>query len=53
MRRSRSPSTYSGLTGILTFGQSAFFGIGVYAAGLIFTHLGFSAQYAALAFGAA
>src|SRR6266508_1057733 len=26
-----------GYTGILTFGQSAFFGIGVYAAGLIFT----------------
>ena len=41
-----------GYTGILTFGQSAFFGIGVYAAGLIFTHLGFSAEYAALAFGA-
>jgi len=41
-----------GYTGILTFGQSAFFGIGVYAAGLIFTHLGFNAEYAALAFGA-
>ena len=41
-----------GYTGILTFGQSAFFGIGVYAAGLIFTHLGFTLEYAALAFGA-
>ena len=41
-----------GYTGILTFGQSAFFGIGVYAAGLIFTHLGFNLEYAALAFGA-
>ena len=41
-----------GYTGILTFGQSAFFGIGVYAAGLIFTHLGFNAEYAALAFAA-
>ena len=29
-----------GYTGILTFGQSAFFGIGAYAAGLIFTHAG-------------
>ena len=38
-----------GYTGILTFGQSAFFGIGAYAAGLIFTHLGFSWGYAALA----
>ena len=28
-----------GYTGILTFGQSAFFGIGAYAAGLIFTHM--------------
>jgi len=41
-----------GYTGILTFGQSAFFGIGVYAAGLIFTHLGFNAEYAVLAFAA-
>jgi branched-chain amino acid transport system permease protein len=38
-----------GYTGILTFGQSAFFGIGAYAAGLIFTHAGFSTGYAALA----
>lgn len=32
-----------GYTGYLTFGQSAFFGIGAYAAGLVFTHAGFSA----------
>jgi urea transport system permease protein/urea transport system ATP-binding protein len=38
-----------GYTGILTFGQSAFFGIGAYAAGLIFTHAGFGTGYAALA----
>ena len=38
-----------GYTGILTFGQSAFFGIGAYAAGLIFTHMGFSAAHAVLA----
>ena len=38
-----------GYTGILTFGQSAFFGIGAYAAGLIFTHVGFGPGYAALA----
>ena len=42
-----------GYTGILTFGQSAFFGIGAYAAGLIFTHMGYSPQHALLAFGAA
>jgi branched-chain amino acid transport system permease protein len=33
-----------GYTGYLTFGQSAFFGIGAYAAGLTFTHHGFSAN---------
>jgi branched-chain amino acid transport system permease protein len=38
-----------GYAGILTFGQSAFFGIGAYAAGLIFTHAGFGTGYAALA----
>ncbi|GJD53718.1 Vitamin B12 import ATP-binding protein BtuD [Methylobacterium crusticola] len=38
-----------GYTGILTFGQSAFFGIGAYAAGLAFTHLGFSPGVAVLA----
>jgi len=41
-----------GYTGILTFGQSAFFGIGAYAAGLIFTHAGFSPAHAALALAA-
>jgi len=39
-----------GYTGILTFGQSAFFGIGAYAAALTFTHLGFSPEMAALSF---
>lgn len=38
-----------GVTGILTFGQSAFFGIGAYAAGLMFTHIGFDPQTALLA----
>ncbi len=38
-----------GYTGILTFGQSAFFGIGAYAAGLVFTHLGFSIPLAVAA----
>jgi branched-chain amino acid transport system permease protein len=42
-----------GYTGVLTFGQSAFFGAGAYAAGLVFTHLGFSPSLAALALGAA
>jgi len=41
-----------GYTGILTFGQSAFFGIGAYSAGLIFTHMGFTFEHAALAFSA-
>lgn len=41
-----------GYTGILTFGQSAFFGIGAYAAGLIFTHAGFGPGYAAVALAA-
>jgi branched-chain amino acid transport system permease protein len=41
-----------GYTGILTFGQSAFFGIGAYAAGLIFTHVGFSFPLAAAALAA-
>ena len=39
-----------GYTGILTFGQSAFFGIGAYACGLAFTHLGLSPSVAVLAF---
>jgi len=38
-----------GYTGILTFGQATFFGIGAYAAGLVFTHGGFSMGLAALA----
>jgi branched-chain amino acid transport system permease protein len=41
-----------GYTGILTFGQSAFFGIGAYAAGLIFTHVGFSLGLAVMALAA-
>ena len=40
-----------GYTGYLTFGQSAFFGVGAYAAGLVFTHQGFSAGTVALALG--
>ncbi|EJL81569.1 ABC-type branched-chain amino acid transport system, ATPase component [Herbaspirillum sp. CF444] len=42
-----------GYTGVLTFGQSAFFGIGAYAAGLVFTHMGFSPTHAWLALGIA
>ena len=38
-----------GYTGILTFGQSAFFGIGAYACALVFTHWGFGAGWAMLA----
>jgi branched-chain amino acid transport system permease protein len=38
-----------GYAGILTFGQAAFFGIGAYAAGMIFTYMDFSAQTAILA----
>ena len=38
-----------GYTGILTFGQSAFFGIGAYACALVFTHWGFGASWAILA----
>jgi len=41
-----------GYTGILTFGQSAFFGMGAYAAGLVFTHLGFSPGMALFALAA-
>jgi branched-chain amino acid transport system permease protein len=39
-----------GYTGILSYGQSAFFAIGAYALGLTSTHLGFSAGLAATAF---
>jgi branched-chain amino acid transport system permease protein len=42
-----------GYTGYLTFGQSAFFGMGAYAAGLAFTHYGFSPAVVALALAAA
>ena len=35
-----------GYTGILTFGQSAFFGIGAYACALTFTHYGFGPGWA-------
>ncbi|MEW5882122.1 MAG: ATP-binding cassette domain-containing protein [Pseudomonadota bacterium] len=38
-----------GYAGVLTFGQATFFGIGAYAAGLVFTHVGFSPGLAALA----
>jgi branched-chain amino acid transport system permease protein len=38
-----------GYAGILTFGQAAFFGIGAYAAGIIFTYMDFSPQTAILA----
>ncbi|VTY39829.1 Arginine transport ATP-binding protein ArtM [Xylophilus ampelinus] len=42
-----------GFTGILTFGQSAFFGFGAYAAALVFTHAGFGPGLALIAFGIA
>ena len=42
-----------GYTGILTFGQSAFFGVGAYAAAMVFTHVGFSPGLALIAFGIA
>jgi branched-chain amino acid transport system permease protein len=38
-----------GYVGILTFGQAAFFGIGAYAAGIIFTYMDFSPGTAILA----
>jgi branched-chain amino acid transport system permease protein len=41
-----------GYTGILAFGQSAFFGIGAYAAALVFTHVGFGPWLALLALAA-
>ena len=37
-----------GYTGYLTFGQSAFFGVGAYAAALVFSHLGFGPGYVVL-----
>jgi ABC-type branched-chain amino acid transport system, permease component len=39
-----------GYTGILSYGQSAFFAIGAYALGLTSTHLGFTFGNAAAAF---
>lgn len=39
-----------GYVGVLTFGQSAFFGLGAYACGLIFTHYGFGPGWALAAF---
>jgi branched-chain amino acid transport system permease protein len=42
-----------GYTGILTFAQAAYFGIGAYAAALTFTHLGFDAATVLLAAGLA
>ena len=39
-----------GFTGILTFGQSAFFGFGAYSAALVFTHAGFGPDLALIAF---
>jgi len=42
-----------GYAGYLTFGQSAFFGLGAYAAGLVFTHGGFSTGSVLLAIGVA
>ena len=42
-----------GYTGILTFAQAAYFGIGAYAAALTFTHLGFEAATVLLAAGLA
>ncbi len=38
-----------GYTGVLTFGQSAFFGIGAYACALVFSHYGFGPGWAVLA----
>jgi branched-chain amino acid transport system permease protein len=42
-----------GYCGTLTFGQSAFFGIGVYALAIVFTEYGFGAWQAVVAIGAA
>jgi branched-chain amino acid transport system permease protein len=42
-----------GYSGTLTFGQSAFFGIGVYALAIIFTEFGFGSWQAVLAIGTA
>ncbi|BCH61993.1 hypothetical protein RvVAR0630_pl01350 (plasmid) [Agrobacterium vitis] len=42
-----------GYTGILTFGQAAFFGAGAYATAMVLTHIGASPALFALAFAAA
>src|SRR5580704_1970228 len=42
-----------GFSGTLTFGQSAFFGIGAYALAIVFTQFGFGPWQALLALGAA
>lgn len=42
-----------GYTGILTFGQAAFFGVGAYATAMVLTHLGASPALFAIAFAAA
>ncbi len=42
-----------GYTGILTFGQSAFFGFGAYSAAIVFTQMGFGPGLAVMAFGIA
>ncbi len=39
-----------GYTGVLTFGQAAFFGIGAYATAMVLTHLGNSPELMLLAF---
>lgn len=39
-----------GFTGVLTFGQAAFFGIGAYAAAMLLTHVGATPGLIALAF---
>ncbi len=39
-----------GFTGVLTFGQAAFFGIGAYAAAMILTHMGATPELLLLAF---
>lgn len=42
-----------GFTGTLTFGQSAYFGIGAYVLAIVFTQFGFNATTALLGFGGA
>lgn len=42
-----------GYTGVLTFGQAAFFGIGAYATAMVLTHLGSSPEFFVLALASA